>query len=169
MPLIIDGHNLIGHLSDLSLADADDEQALVERLRRYRAHTRQGIVVVFDRGAPAGSAPSLSGGGVEVVFARVGHTADALILERLRRERHPQSWTVVTADRDLAAQARGLRAHVLAPEDFIRRLAAPRRAPPPLKQRQQGGEAGEKPSAVGDVEEWMRLFGAARSLRPRRR
>lgn len=165
MPLLIDGHNLIGHLPDLSLEDADDEQALVERLRRYRARTRQRIVVVFDRGAPTSSAPSLSGGGVEVVFARAGHSADALILERLDRERHPQSWTVVTADRALAAQARALRAHVLDPADFIRRLTPPR--PTSVGPRKASADEDEKPLSAGNVEEWLRLFRAARALRRR--
>ncbi|MCC7354398.1 MAG: NYN domain-containing protein [Anaerolineae bacterium] len=158
MPLLIDGHNLIGRLPDLSLADADDEQALVARLRRYRARTHQAIVVVFDRAAPSGSAPILTGGGVEVLFARAGHTADALILERLRRERQPSSWTVVTADRELAVQARALRAQTLSPEEFSRRLASP--PAPRAARRRKATAPDEKPSAPGDVEEWLKLFGA---------
>ncbi len=168
MPLIIDGHNLIGRLSDLSLADANDEQALVERLRRYHARTQQAIVVVFDRAAPVGSAPNLSGGGVEVVFARPGHTADALILERLRRENQPASWTVVTADRALAVQARALRAQTLSPEDFSRRLASPP-APRAARRRQADTPPDEKPITPGDVDEWLKLFGASAPLRKKKR
>jgi predicted RNA-binding protein with PIN domain len=160
MPLIIDGHNLIGRLPDVSLADANDEQALVERLRRYRARTGQTLVVVFDHAAPVGSAPALTGGGVEVLFARAGHTADALILERLRGQRTPQEWTVVTADRELAAQARGLRVRTLSPEDFIRRLAAPP-VPRAARRRRIVTSADDKPSSPGDVDEWLRLFGAS--------
>lgn len=167
MPFIIDGHNLIGRLPDLSLADTNDEQALVERLRRYHARTQQAIVVVFDRAAPAGSAPNLSGGGVEVVFARAGHTADALILERLRRERQPASWMVVTADRDLAVQARALRARTLSPEDFSHRLASPP-APCAAQRRKADAPLDEKPITPGDVNEWLRLFGASAPSRKKK-
>jgi uncharacterized protein len=166
MPLLIDGHNLIGRLPGISLADANDEQALVERLRRYHARTSQTIVVVFDRAAPAGSAPALTGGGVEVAFARTGHTADALILERLRRERQPASWTVVTADRELAVQARTLRAQTLSPEDFSRRLAAP--VAPRAARRRKVVTSDEKPTVPGDVEEWLKLFGASDSPRKKK-
>jgi len=35
MPLLIDGHNLIGQIPDISLSDPDDEAKLVLLLRRY--------------------------------------------------------------------------------------------------------------------------------------
>jgi hypothetical protein len=64
--------------------------------------------VVFD-GAPAGSAGrsrELSGTGVDVVFARAGRTADAIIKERVRAARNPGQVTVVTSDADVARVAR---------------------------------------------------------------
>ena len=39
MPLLIDGHNLIGHLPDLSLSDPRDEVKLVARLQAYAARS----------------------------------------------------------------------------------------------------------------------------------
>ena len=51
MPLLVDGHNLIGQVPGLSLADADDEAQLVQLLRRYSTAKRgRQVVVVFDRG-----------------------------------------------------------------------------------------------------------------------
>ncbi len=47
MPLLIDGHNLIGRLPDLRLDDPDDEAKLVARLRTYCARTRKRITAVF--------------------------------------------------------------------------------------------------------------------------
>jgi uncharacterized protein len=167
--LIIDGHNLIGRLPGIALSDANDEQALVELLRRYRAHTRQAIIVVFDHGAPAGAAPALSSSGIQVLFARAGHTADALILERLRQERRPQQWTVVTADRELANRARSLRAIVLPPEEFSKRLQTP------ALQRRTGPHPGstnptnDKPNVPGDVDYWLKLFQASAEERKKRR
>ena len=54
MPILIDGHNLIGRLPDLRLDDPDDEAKLVLRLRAYAARTRKRITVVFDQGLPGG-------------------------------------------------------------------------------------------------------------------
>ena len=36
MPILIDGHNLIGRMSTLTLADPDDEWQLVALLLAYR-------------------------------------------------------------------------------------------------------------------------------------
>ena len=56
MPLLIDGHNLIGRgqLPGLRLDDPDDEAKLVTRLRAYCARARKRATVVFDRGLPGG-------------------------------------------------------------------------------------------------------------------
>jgi predicted RNA-binding protein with PIN domain len=159
VPWLIDGHNLIGYLPDISLEDPDDEQQLVMRLQRYRAHTRQPITVVFDHSASSGAAPGLSGGGVKVIFARAGHSADALILQQLQDASDPRLWTVVTGDRELAAQARGLGARVLSPAEFAPRLT-PRARTPSHGARDEKGEAAEKPTRVDDVEEWLDLFRA---------
>ena len=40
MPLLIDGHNLIGQIAGMSLADPDDEGDLVMLLRRYATARR---------------------------------------------------------------------------------------------------------------------------------
>ena len=167
MSLLIDGHNLIGYLPNISLADPDDEAQLVMRLRRYRAHTRQPIVVVFDKGAVTGSAPGLSGNGIKVIFARAGRSADALIIERLRKSKNPRDWTVVTGDRALAASARSLGARVTTPAEFAPRLSGPPRARRGQRRPQDDAEALEKPTQVDDVDEWLKLFEATRLVSKR--
>lgn len=171
MTLLIDGHNLIGFLPDISLEDEDDERQLVMRLRNYRAHTRRPIIVVFDKGALPGSTPNLSGAGVKVIFAREDSSADAVILERLRTASNPRAWTVVTGDRELAGRARQRGAEVLSPADFAARLQRP---PPPVrrhKSRRGGEDEGEKPShiRVDDVDQWLALFRARARLRRRKK
>ena len=69
MPILIDGHNLIGRLPGISLADADDEQALVRLLLSYRARTGKAITVVFDPGVSSTLSQTRKVGGVEVVSA----------------------------------------------------------------------------------------------------
>lgn len=148
MPFLIDGHNLIGRLPDLHLDDPDDEAKLVARLRTYCARTGKRVTVVFDRGLPGGRS-ELSGGGVEVVFASAGHTADGILCERVRRSRDPRGLTVVTSDREViaAAQARG--ALVVRSEEFAVSLGARRAAKAEKDVRLSAAE----------VEEWLRVFG----------
>ena len=154
MPFLIDGHNLIGKglMPDLRLDDPDDEAKLVMRLRTYCARTGKRVTVVFDHGLPGGHSYELSGGGVEVVFASTGRTADGILGERLRRARDPRGLTVVTSDRQItsAAQARG--AQVIRSEEFAARLSALRRVEPVGVERDTNLSAEE-------VKEWLHIFG----------
>ncbi len=61
MSFIIDGHNLIGVMPDINLADPDDEHRLLARLRAYRARSGgPSLIVFFDSGAsPPGGADLL--------------------------------------------------------------------------------------------------------------
>jgi hypothetical protein len=156
MPILIDGHNLIGRLPDLCLDDPDDEVKLVARLRTYGAHTRKHITVVFDRGMPGGYSQDLSSGGVKVVFASFGRTADGILRERIRRVHDPHGLTVVTSDHEIiaAAQARGAR--VMRSEEFVSRLSGSRSEDDAKDDAKE-----EVPISEEEIEEWLRLFGAA--------
>lgn len=131
MKLLVDGHNLIGAMPDIDLADPDDEWQLVQRLRSYAAAKRVPVTVVFDSGP--GPAPTwhLSGGGVEVRFAPPGVPADTVLLQLLRRERQPSRVTVVTNDQALAGQVRSAGGQVRSATQFTAELSPPRPKPPP--------------------------------------
>ena len=148
MPLLIDGHNLIGRLPDLRLDDPEDEAKLVARLRAYCARTGKSATVVFDQGLPGGRSRELAGGGVEVVFASAGRTADGILRERIRQARDPRGLTVVTSDRRIiaAAQARGVQ--VMRAEEFTAHLGAPQTTP--MEQDMQ--------LSAEEVEEWLKVF-----------
>lgn len=154
MPLLIDGHNLIGRLPDLRLDDPDDEAKLVARLRTYCARTRKRVTVVFDRGLPGGHSWELSGGGVETVFAATGHTADGILCERVRRARDPRGLTVVTSDREVIAVARARGARVVRSDEFAAQLGVKVEAKAKVEVK-----ADVRLSAQ-EVEEWLRVFGA---------
>jgi uncharacterized protein len=148
MPLLIDGHNLIGRLPDLDLGDPDDEAKLTARLRAYCARTGKRVTVVFDRGLPGGRSHELSGGGVEVVFAAAGGTADGILRARIRRARNPRGLIVVTSDREVIAVARARGARVARSEEFAARLSAPRSVP-----------AGQDVKlSAEEIEEWLKVF-----------
>jgi predicted RNA-binding protein with PIN domain len=150
MPLLIDGHNLIGRMSDLRLDDPEDEAKLVARLRTYCVRKRKRAVVVFDRGLPGGRSRRLSAGRVEVVFASTGHTADGILRERIRRARDPRGLTVVTSDGQViaAAQARGAR--VVRSEELAARLETP---------CSTGDEEKDVHLSDAEIEEWLKVFG----------
>jgi predicted RNA-binding protein with PIN domain len=103
MPILVDGHNLIAKLPDIHLDDPDDEERLVERLRRYQAHSGKRVTVFFDAGLPGGPDRNLSTSKVRVVFAPAGGSADRLIVRRVRRSRDPGGLTVVTSDEKIIA------------------------------------------------------------------
>lgn len=153
MPLLIDGHNLIGsgHLPGISLQDEDDELQLVRLLRRYRSRVRGKLTVVFDSGIPGGFSKGLSGGGVEVVFAASQrHRADDVIAARLRHAKNPAGLTLVTADHVLVRLARLRGAKVVTPPDFAARLLSP--LPDSHRMRE------EPPLSPSEVEEWLSFF-----------
>jgi predicted RNA-binding protein with PIN domain len=152
MPFLIDGHNLIGQMPALSLADPDDEQKLIELLRAYLVRTGKQGTVVFDRGLPGGAA-HWSNNVLEVRFAPAPKKADDLIRDRLERERNARGLIVVTADRELAQAAQRAGARVRRPVDFARDLTARPKAIPKK-------ESGLTPA---EVEEWERAFRAGKS------
>jgi predicted RNA-binding protein with PIN domain len=151
MPILIDGHNLIGRMPDIDLADPDDEAELVLKLRTYCARTGKRVTVVFDHGLPGGKSHELSSGKVDVRFASTGRTADGVLLERIRKSNNPRNLTIVTSDRRIisGAEARGVR--VIRSEAFAELLST--------SPKTDGvSDDGEKPTADGDVGYWLRQF-----------
>jgi len=147
MPLLIDGHNLIGRMSDLSLDDPDDEVKLVQRVRRHCLRHRRQATIIFDAGLPGGPAPHLSAPPVAVVFAAPGVTADHLICQRIRRARDPRGLLVVSSDRVVQEAARSRGGRVIPAEEFAAQLAD-----------DQTREPGEQGLSKEQVAEWLELF-----------
>jgi uncharacterized protein len=136
MAWIIDGHNLIGALPDVDLADPDDEAALLARLRGYRARTGEALIVFFDSGdLPSHfTGPFATGPGLMVKFSSPGQTADDAIVDYLRARAEPGQYAVVTNDHELSWRVRNVGASVLPASEFATRLARPvRRAPGPVE------------------------------------
>ena len=154
MPFLIDGHNVISALPDVELTDPHDEAKLVLKLRSWAARTRRKATIVFDGGLPGGYSRSLSGGGLEVVFAACRYTnADKIIKERLRHLLDAPNWTVVSSDHEVRDAARRVGARTLTAQAFVKRLGRS----PRLKMG--------KPTSVSDEEvaEWLEVFGPAES------
>jgi len=160
LSILIDGHNLIGQSPDLTLADPDDEARLVQRLKVYRSIVREPITVIFDSGASYVPPHKLSGGGVEVVFAELGSSADKLIISRIERCRVPRELLVVSSDRDIQVTARARGTRMISAQDFAAEMSkthGPKRKKPKRPSPEPGLSAHE-------VTEWLDLF----SKRPKR-
>ena len=155
MPLLIDGHNLIGQIPGLSLADPDDEGDLVMLLRSYTTARRgRKVVVVFDHGV-YGHPQTLDGYGVSCHFARSPQDADAQLIKRIHALKKPRDWMLVTSDRQVARAAEEHGVRVISSHAFARQLRAPAQpAAAPAEQR-------DVRLSEAQIEEWLRLFGEA--------
>lgn len=155
MTYLIDGHNLIGQLPDLSLDDPNDEALLVQRLIGFCARTQKNCVVVFDHGLPGGTS-RMSTRAVQVVFASGRSSADRVMIERINKIPDATGWVVVSSDNQVLGAARGRRMGTLHSDEFVRMLEAP---PKPVI---DAGEASDVSLSAQEVDEWLDLFGGDR-------
>lgn len=99
--ILIDGYNLIG-TAHTSLEKARGE--LIEDLNTYSDLKGHIITVVFD-GWKNGKAveTKLTAGKINVIYSRIGETADYVIKKILRSGQAP--WLVVSSDREISDYA----------------------------------------------------------------
>jgi len=150
--LVIDGHNLIGQIPEISLSDPHDEEKLIERLQEYHREKGTPIIVVFDPGQATPPSKRLRGKGIKVLFAPPGSKADTLIINLVRKSPYPRGLTIVSSDREVRRAAKARRAKIMTAERFARILSCPQTLPvtqPTIK------EKGLSPS---EVREWMAIF-----------
>ena len=150
--LIIDGHNLIGQMLEISLSDPHDEKKLIARLEEYHRERGTPIIVVFDPGQAPPPAKRLRGKGIKVLFAPPGSKADTLIINLIRKSPYPKGLTIVSSDREVRRAARARRAKMVTAQRFARMLSRPKRLPftePTIK---------EKEPSPSEVKEWMAIF-----------
>src|SRR3972149_3450140 len=160
MPYLIDGHNLIGRMSGISLQDPDDEAKLLALLRTFCARRATKATCSFDRGQPGHRDPPPASG-VTAHFITPPATADAAIGRHLNRlGRDARNWTVVSSDAAVAEAARRRGARVISSEGFAQELAAALTSTPPP-------EKPEGPPGADELEEWERLFKSTPPRRPK--
>lgn len=154
MPYIIDGHNLIPRIPDLSLQDIDDEMQLVEMLQDFCRISRKKVEVYFDN-APPGQLKVQKFGQVTAFFVRAGTTADQAIKQKLRRLGNESSnWSVVSSDREVQSAARAARATVIPTQTFAGQLLRTG------EQTHTSTDISETPTMSSEeLEDWLNLFG----------
>ncbi len=153
MPYLIDGHNLIGQMPGIDLADPEDEARLTAALAAFAARTGREVHVYFDRRAP-GAPRSQRQGRLHLRFVTPPRTADDAIRDHLRQlGSQAQNWTVVSSDREVQRAAHRAGARVVSSTTFSRELRAGQRGP--------AAADTEKPEGVQSPEElayWEELF-----------
>ena len=120
---LIDGMNVIGSRPDGWWRDRQGAiRSLSARLALFAASLEGEVRVVFDGPMPA-SPPSSED--LDVTFAPGGrNAADRRIVAFLRSTSRPESWKVVTSDRQLASACSSLGATVMGSGDFQTMLEA---------------------------------------------
>lgn len=168
MPLLIDGHNLIGSgaFADISLADEDDEAKLVARLRVWRSKAKDRMTVIFDHGITGGRSIALSGAGVNVIFARNPQDADELIRRRLRNA--AKGLILVSNDAELRREAALAEVEVWRSDEFVQRMQTPARKKKAAPTAEAGAESHVNLSER-EVDQWLRLFEKDKKGRPRKK
>lgn len=153
MPYLIDGHNLIGQMRTIQLADPDDEAKLVMILQRFAMRRQVSVAVVFDRGQYTNR--TLGGAGVSVRFARSSTDADTIIKTHLVRLARPADWVLVSSDRAITEVAAQVGTKIISSHEFadiLENLDAP--SPDAINYREV--HAHVRPD---QVDEWLQLFG----------
>jgi predicted RNA-binding protein with PIN domain len=148
---MIDGHNLIGQLPDITLDDPNDEALLVQKLIGFAARTRKRCVVIFDYGLPGGKS-RMSTRDVQVVFASQRSSADRVMLERIGKIKDPRNWIIVSSDNDVLDAARARKMQVLRSTEFVDLMRSP---PKPVI---DAGERADVSLSSSEVDEWLDFF-----------
>lgn len=166
MHYLIDGHNLIARMPDISLDDPDDEVQLILRLRSWAARSKKRqITLFFDGGIPGGKNVKLSTPQVRVIFASVGHTADALMINRIHKFKNPAEYVLITSDQQIIAAADGRKMRHLTADKFAQQLAEQWQNTPP------GPTVTDDDPILSDAEvaDWLATFGPVDEKALRRR
>jgi predicted RNA-binding protein with PIN domain len=160
MHYLIDGHNLISQLPDISLDDPNDEAKLVLSLRKWAAAGRKRqATIIFDRGLPGGNWRYMSRGRVKATFASTGQSADELLIGRIRQVKNPAEFTLVTSDREILAEAKARRMPFMTSKSFSKQLQ--KISGDQTKEEDKGVESEEPDLSQQELNEWLDIFQTA--------
>lgn len=161
VPFVIDGNNVIGVASGWAIGSGSSRRRLLDEVVAFAETTPERVTIVFD-GAPEDRIPDgACHRGVLVRYPKRGSNADRVIAALVAASSDRRHITVVTSDRQLAAECRSKGAKILPADEFRRLSARRRRVEPP---QSDPGEA-ERP-ATGPVDDWFAWFGISSEPEP---
>lgn len=153
MPFLIDGHNLIGHMPDLSLSDPNDEDKLIARLKLFAERANKRVTVVFDPN-PSDTTPRIGQGrarlgNLTVLYALPDSKADDVIRSMVSEFKDKQGWIVVTSDAAVAGFTRATGIRVESCPAFLKRMRAAVTNRPTTEKPQAGAR---------EIDNWADVF-----------
>jgi predicted RNA-binding protein with PIN domain len=151
---LVDGHNLIPKMPGLSLRMMDDEVKLVQMLQIFSRVKRATVEVFFDQ-APPGYSGTRRFGTVTAHFVLKGTTADEEMISRIQRmKKKARGVTVVTSDRRIRVEAQAAQANLLLSEGFAEMVMDA------MVEAEIQGDHSVPTVSGGEIDEWLKLFGA---------
>lgn len=158
MRYLIDGHNLIAKIPDISLEDSNDEIELILRLKSWAAASpKRKVTVYFDGGLPGGVAHRLSSNNIKVIFAPQGKTADSLIIQYIGRVNNPPEYTLITSDQQIINAAEKRKMPHWRSEKFARQLGSGKRK---KTASSPSTDADDPHISPDEVAQWLEIFGS---------
>ena len=157
MQYLIDGHNLIGKMPDISLSDPDDEIQLILRLRSWTAvSAKRKVTVYFDGGIPGGRDVNLSSSQVAVIFANTGKTADSYLIGHIQRVKNPSEYLLISSDQEIIKAATKCKMKHMRSEKFVEYMDEQWQdyLPAPTVT-----EDDDRQLSDAEVNEWLNIFG----------
>lgn len=157
MAYVIDGNNVMGQTPGWHRDKPGSRRRLLGEVAAFAAATKARATVVFDGAPDEGVPDGAAFRGVRVYYPGRGSDADTVIERLVASDRNRRGLTVVTSDRRLAAECRGLGARVVRSGEFRKQMAAT------AASAAESGDPGEADApAAGSVDEWLRYFGVDR-------
>lgn len=125
MNYLIDGYNLIGHITHMDLAHATKQAELKAFLERYQLE-KDHYTIIFD-GKSKENTIGINEhyGHISIFYTAYGESADQHIMATCATLQNPKSITVVSSDKEIVNEARRYRVPTLSSQDFIRTLKRP--------------------------------------------
>jgi len=153
MPYLIDGHNLIPKIPNLSLESLDDEIDLVIMLQEFCQRRQKQVEVFFDN-APPGQPRTRNFGNVIARFVAPPLSADQAIHNKLiRLGASARNWTVVSSDHAVQSYGRAAKAAIITSEAFARQLITTLNNPSAKEINLKAA-----PLSESEIDEWMDIF-----------
>jgi predicted RNA-binding protein with PIN domain len=157
MPYLIDGSNLIGHISTLELSDPQSKLRLVSQLLKFQTTKKAKIILVFD-GPPD---PDLVGENFQkkefaIIWPDREESADTIIKQTIEKQTDLRHLYVVSSDREIKTFARVNRAKVLDCKDFHKLMKTA------LKEYKESQALDKEDTTLSrlQVDHWLEIFGA---------
>ena len=155
MAYLIDGNNLIGHLSPHELKDPASKHDLISKLLAFQHIKNTKIYLVFD-GSPD---PDIEEkfffkDSFSIHFPQIGQNADSVIQDIISKQTDLRQFFVVSSDREIQHFARSARAKSINCRQFNKEL---RSALKEFKKKQELRKDMPFPSSL-EVHHWMDIF-----------